>query len=165
MRVFLKMPMYYKYKLNCFPANNGEPFRFRIGSVKSAQLFQLSAENFFRLRYESVPLQWHVNGTDVGTKVKPNRIKIGWNKRFRFGSELSRCCADVTLFVRIFGRIVPNLRPFYAEMCRRWHYLFGISAELRRLWDYFMLNCADFVTIFLQNCAVLVPNFRLFLHR
>ena len=39
------------------PANNGEPFRFRIGSVKSAQLFQLSAENFFRLRYESVPLQ------------------------------------------------------------------------------------------------------------
>ena len=37
------------------PANNGEPFRFRIGSVKSAQLFQLSAENFFRLRYESVP--------------------------------------------------------------------------------------------------------------
>ena len=40
-----------------YPANNGEPFRFRIGSVKSAQLFQLSAENFFRLRYESVPLQ------------------------------------------------------------------------------------------------------------
>ena len=40
-----------------FPANNGEPFRFRIGSVKSVQLFQLSAENFFRLRYESVPLQ------------------------------------------------------------------------------------------------------------
>ena len=39
------------------PANNGEPFRFRIGSAKSAQLFQLSAENFFRLRYESVPLQ------------------------------------------------------------------------------------------------------------
>ena len=39
------------------PANNGKPFRFRIGSVKSAQLFQLSAENFFRLRYEIVPLQ------------------------------------------------------------------------------------------------------------
>ena len=43
--------------LGYYPANNGEPFRFRIGSVKSAQLFQLSAENFFRLRYESVPLQ------------------------------------------------------------------------------------------------------------
>ena len=42
---------------NYNPANNGEPYRFQIGSVKSAQLFQLSAENFFRLRYESVPLQ------------------------------------------------------------------------------------------------------------
>ena len=43
--------------LSDIPANNGEPFRFRIGSIKSAQLFQISAENFFRLRYESVPLQ------------------------------------------------------------------------------------------------------------
>ena len=46
-----------KHCCSYFPANNGEPFCFRIGSVKSAQLFQLSAENFFRLRYESVPLQ------------------------------------------------------------------------------------------------------------
>ena len=48
---------YIKITVEGNPANNGEPFRFRIGSVKSAQLFQLSAENFFRLRYESVPLQ------------------------------------------------------------------------------------------------------------
>ena len=46
----------FRYRL-LNPANNGEPFRFRIGFVKSAQLFQLSDENFFRLRYESVPLQ------------------------------------------------------------------------------------------------------------
>ena len=36
---------YAKYDKNAstsIPANNGEPFRFRIGSVKSTQLFQLS---------------------------------------------------------------------------------------------------------------------------
>ena len=139
--------------LYSFPANNGAPFRFRIGSVKSAQLFQLSAENFFRLRYESVPLQWYVNGTDVGTKVKPNRIKFGWNKRFRFGSELSRC-ADVTLFFRNFGRIVPSL-------CQR----DTICSDFRQ-------NCAEFetilcrdvpsLTLFVRNFGRIVPTLRLF---
>ena len=78
--------MLLKESYSYIPANNGEPFCFRIGSVKSAQLFQLSAENFFRLRYESVPLAPVTRKriqlseptlAQLVPKVKPNRIKIG----------------------------------------------------------------------------------------
>ena len=126
------------------------PFRFRIRSVKSAQLFQLSAEKFFRLhvRYESEPFQWHVNGSNFRNRRWHNLFQK-WN---RIGSK-----SDET--------IVSESYPNSAVVVPTWHYLFGISAELCRLWDYFMLNCADFETIFQQNCAVVVPNFRLFLHR
>ena len=140
---------------NCdYPANNGEPFRFRIGSVKSAQLFQLSAENFFRLRYESVPLQWHVNGTDVGTKVKPNRIKNGWNKRFRIGSEISAELCRRDTICSEFRQNCADLFGFSAELCR-FIRIFGIIVPI---YSDFRQNCADFETILCQ----IVPNVRLF---
>ena len=90
-------------------------------------------------------------------KVKPNRIKIGWNKRFRFGSELSRCCADVTLFVLNFGRIVPSLCQ-RDSICSKFRQncadLFGFSAEL----------CRDVpsLTLFVRNFGRIVPTLRLF---
>ena len=139
---------------DCYPANNGEPFRFRIGSVKSAQLFQLSAENFFRLRYESVPLQWHVNGTDVGTKVKPNRIKNGWNKRFRIGSEISAELCRRDTICSEFRQNCADLFGFSAELCR-FIRIFGIIVPI---YSDFRQNCADFETILCQ----IVPNVRLF---
>ena len=141
-------------KINVYPANNGEPFRFRIGSVKSAQLFQLSAENFFRLRYESVPLQWHVNGTDVGTKMKPNRIKNGWNKRFRIGSEISAELCRRDTICSEFRQNCADLFRFSAELCR-FIRIFGIIVPI---YSDFRQNCADFETILCQ----IVPNVRLF---
>ena len=135
-------------------ANNGEPFRFRIGSVKSAQLFQLSAENFFRLRYESVPLQWHVNGSNFRNQRWHNLFQK-WNRIGSKSDEINASDSDPN-----WAAVVPTWHYLFgisAELCRRDTIcsefrqncadLFGFSAELCRIWDYFMPRCAVVDTI------------------
>ena len=170
-----------------FSANNGQPFRFRIGSVKSAQLFQLSAENFFRLRYESVPLQWHVNWSNFRNPRWHNLFQK-WNWIESKSDEINASESDPNWAV-----VVPMWHYFFrisAELCRRslcqrsticsefrqnCADLFGFSAELCRIWDYYMPRCAVVDTIcseFRQNCADfetilcwIVPILRLFFSR
>ena len=94
---------------------------------------------------------------------------------FGISAELSRRCANVTLFVRNFGRTVPicsdfrqNCAEFETILCRDVPSLtlfvrnFGrivptlrlFYAELCRFWDYFSAElcrrCAKFQTIFAQ---------------
>ena len=83
-----------------------------------------------------------------------------WYYLFGISAELCRRCANVTLFVRnfglcrfvrIFGRIVPNLRLYFMPRC----------AVVDTICSDFRQNCADFETIL---CWI-VPILRLFFSR
>ena len=137
-------------------ANNGKPFRFRIGSVKSAQLFQLSAENFFRLRYESVPLQWLVSGSNFRNRRWDNLFQK-WNRIGSKSDEINVSDSDPHWAV-----VVPTWHYFCSEFRQNCADLFGFSTELCRIWDYFMPRCAVVDTIFVRNFGRIVPTLRLF---
>ena len=145
-------------------------------------------KNFFRLRYESVPLQWHVNGSNFRNRRWHNLMFQKWNRIGSKSDEINASDADpnwavvVPTWHYLFGisaeLYVPSLYQrdtICSEFRQNCADLFGFSAELCRIWDYFMPRCAVVDTIcseFRQNCAGfetilcwIVPILRLFFSR